>query len=237
MLYLNTQESDSSDNEKPSSPADDDPWVEYVDEFGRTRVVRKSQVPKEPTPYVLGYSSYIIWWLFIYFPISHYPTFPPPRPPVEDTLPTLLSDDMRRDLERQRWEREAEEELARGPQHYDERREVRTKGVGFYRFSRDEDERTTQMNELKRLRNETETRRSAHQSVKDRRKEMMEKRAEMIKAKRRKVERKDGEEEEEEEEEGNGKGKEKEAEENQGEVNIDEKAIADMLRSIRNKIM
>ncbi|KAG0328511.1 hypothetical protein BG000_000464 [Podila horticola] len=26
----------------------DDPWVDYVDEFGRTRVVRQSEIPKPP---------------------------------------------------------------------------------------------------------------------------------------------------------------------------------------------
>ncbi|RUS29166.1 hypothetical protein BC938DRAFT_480971, partial [Jimgerdemannia flammicorona] len=203
------EESDTSDDEKRSSgEGEDDPWVEYVDEFGRTRVVRKSQVPKEPTP-----------------------------PPVDDTLPTLLSEDMRRDLERQRWEREAEEELAAGPQHYDERREVRAKGVGFYRFSRDEGERSEQMSELKRLRNQTEARRMAHQSVKDRRKEILEKRTEMIRAKRRKIE---GKEEEVEDVQVKGKGKGKEEEEvvetGARKDGIDEKAITDMLRSIRNKV-
>jgi hypothetical protein len=40
--------------------------------------------------------------------------------------------------------------------HYDDTQEVRAKGAGFYRFSGDEETRQKQLEELKKLRTETE---------------------------------------------------------------------------------
>lgn len=42
------------------------------------------------------------------------------KPPDDVEKPDLMSEDMRRELERERWEREAEEELDKpaGPVHY-----------------------------------------------------------------------------------------------------------------------
>jgi hypothetical protein len=42
-----------------------------------------------------------------------------------------------------------------GPAHFDADREIRTKGIGFFKFSKDEMERQRQMNELKSMREET----------------------------------------------------------------------------------
>ncbi|CAJ0902705.1 6399_t:CDS:2 [Entrophospora sp. SA101] len=65
----------------------------------------------------------------------------------------ILEDELMEQL-REKWEENALEEL----------KQIRTKGVGFYRFSKDEQEREEQMNALKQLRDETETKRSESQS-------------------------------------------------------------------------
>ncbi|KAL1918708.1 uncharacterized protein VTP21DRAFT_2730 [Calcarisporiella thermophila] len=135
-----------------------DPLVEYQDEFGRTRKIRKSQVPKEQSPSLAP----------IYGDVQQYPVYtvqdsdrrPPSKLDVEDIV---------------------------GPIHYDDTKEIRTKGVSYYKFSADEEERQRQMEELKKLRTETEQLRERHQTVKDKRRIQMEARAELIRKKRLKI--------------------------------------------------
>ncbi|GBC06919.1 hypothetical protein RclHR1_07140006 [Rhizophagus clarus] len=146
-------------DDEPTNVKDksEDPWVEYVDEFGRTRVARKSQVPKIESP-VIG-----------------------PTIPGDDN--ESISDELL-----QRWEEAAKRELetGNGPIHYDETKEIRTKGVGFYRFSKDEEERQEQMRALKQLRLETELKRASRQTIKEKRKAQLDARMDMIRAKRQK---------------------------------------------------
>ncbi|ORY98893.1 hypothetical protein BCR43DRAFT_522936 [Syncephalastrum racemosum] len=68
--------------------------------------------------------------------------------------------------------------------HYDASAEVRTRGVGFYQFATDDEQRAEQMERLNRLRQETEDARRNAQSAADRRKANMTQAAEKIKAKR-----------------------------------------------------
>ncbi|CAG8519433.1 13860_t:CDS:2 [Acaulospora morrowiae] len=149
---------DESNDEKQNE--NDDPWVEYVDEFGRTRLCRKSQLPKDDS------SNTSI--------------------PDAESAPTDLDDTSPMEDERQRWEEAALKELKSGPIHYDETKEIRTKGVGFYRFSKDEEERQKQMRELKEMRLETEMKRAGHQSIKNKRKAQLDARIAMIRSKRQK---------------------------------------------------
>jgi hypothetical protein len=124
-------------------------------------VARKSQVPKVESP-VIG-----------------------PTPSGDSEL---ISEEMLLDQVRQRWEEAARTELdtGAGPVHYDETKEIRTKGVGFYRFSKDEEERQEQMRALKQLRLETESKRATRQTIKEKRKAQLDARMEMIRAKRQK---------------------------------------------------
>ncbi|CAG8532865.1 5773_t:CDS:2 [Funneliformis mosseae] len=151
-----------SDEPTEDKGKDEDPWVEYVDEFGRTRLARKSQVPKIESP-IAG----------------------PTLPTVDDEL---ISEETLLEQVRKRWEETAKAELDKGvgPIHYDETKEIRTKGVGFYRFSKDEEERQEQMRALKQLRLETELKRATHQTIKEKRKAQLDARMEMICAKRQK---------------------------------------------------
>ncbi|KAF0427071.1 hypothetical protein F8M41_006119 [Gigaspora margarita] len=148
---------DELDEDKTN--VDNDPWVEYTDEFGRTRMARKSQVPKEES--------------------SSQSTLLPGEGEGDDISAM--------EQERRQWEEAALEELKNGgPIHYDETKEIRTKGVGFYRFSKDELEREEQMRALKEMRLETEAKRTNYQSIKEKRKAQLDARMAMIRAKRQK---------------------------------------------------
>ena len=69
--------------------------------------------------------------------------------------PDLLSDDMRMERERKRWEEEAilEPGLPDEPVHYQSVRggEVRSHGVGYYSFSTDTEKRQSEMEMLTKL--------------------------------------------------------------------------------------
>jgi hypothetical protein len=68
--------------------------------------------------------------------------------------------------------------------HYEADREIRTKGVGFYHFSKDEESRADQLAKLNKLRQETEQARQSATSASDKRKAMLAKNADKIKARR-----------------------------------------------------
>lgn len=68
--------------------------------------------------------------------------------------------------------------------HYEADREIRTKGVGFYSFSKDEQERQEQLQKLNQIRTETEAARSSTSSASEKRKQMLAKNAEKIRARK-----------------------------------------------------
>lgn len=138
-----TEEKDTSPPANVDDDDDDDPWVEYEDEFGRTRTVRTSQLPQQRE-----------------------------RSPSPSPSPPPINDDMYEPADRA------------SIRHYDSTREVRTRGVGFYQFALDEEERDEQMQRLNEIRQETEMARKNAKSVAERRKAMLQKNAERIHARR-----------------------------------------------------
>ncbi|KAK8919684.1 Coiled-coil domain-containing protein 174 [Metarhizium anisopliae] len=60
--------------------------------------------------------------------------------------------------------------------HYDADSEIRTKGVGFFKFSKDEETRTKEMKELAEEREQTEKQRQAREDQKEARRREIEKR-------------------------------------------------------------
>ncbi|KAG5889006.1 hypothetical protein JTB14_033936 [Gonioctena quinquepunctata] len=80
----------------------------------------------------------------------------------------LLSSDMRRGLLREKWEAEEEELRNKSNIHYQDILfgEARTHGVGYYGFSKDEEERFKQQEALKKLREETEQKQRKAQELK-----------------------------------------------------------------------
>ncbi|KAI8578644.1 hypothetical protein K450DRAFT_245867 [Umbelopsis ramanniana AG] len=178
-------DSDGEDDEEKSDG--DDPWVDYEDEFGRSRTIRQSQVPRSR------------------------PRSPSPQLTSEPAYPVFTTADY------EARKREGSEE--RETQRYDAEREIRTKGVGFYTFSKDEDERKAQMEELKRLREQTETARAHTMSVSAKRKQALERNAAKINARRLLLQQKTA----------------APASSHPQKANIDDESISSFLSSIRNK--
>ncbi|GAA5811801.1 hypothetical protein MFLAVUS_005246 [Mucor flavus] len=147
---LENQKRDSEKKRKrkrQEEEEEDDPWVEYEDEFGRTRIVRRSELPKRSvTPEPYSDEEYAM-----------------DRPAYE--MDDGLADRF-------------------NINHYEADREIRTKGVGFYGFSKDEDERQAQLSKLNQIRAETENARKSAASASDKRKQLLAKNAERIRARK-----------------------------------------------------
>ncbi|KZT41313.1 hypothetical protein SISSUDRAFT_1059653 [Sistotremastrum suecicum HHB10207 ss-3] len=188
-------ESDSEDEDEsltvPVDPADD-PMVEYEDEFGRVRTVRKSEVPREfmaakEEIVEQEYDPYLIK-----NPVNHFPVYEPSAERLAQIKETYS---------------EENNPLA---SRYDASGDNRAKGAAFYQFSKDEEERQRQMEELRKTREETQKNRTEtgavdilpgqSEDVKDaeegglsrsrameKRKKDIEDRRKMIEAKRRKL--------------------------------------------------
>lgn len=123
----------------PKPPEDDDdPIIEYEDEFGRVRTARRSEVPRELLPRNDPDNQDSDEDLVIYNPVNHFPTYTPSEERIAEIA------------------KEYAEENNPLNVHYDSTKEVRAKGAGFYQFSADEETRRKQMEELKAVRQETE---------------------------------------------------------------------------------
>ncbi|ROL50686.1 Coiled-coil domain-containing protein 174 [Anabarilius grahami] len=103
---------------------------------------------------------------------------------------TLLSEDMRREMQREQWEREEEEQMSRpvGPIHYEniKEQEARELGVGYFAFAQDEDQRRKQRETLDMLRDQTTEQRSKREQLKDKRKALLEARLTKVRMRRMK---------------------------------------------------
>ncbi|KAI9594620.1 hypothetical protein BDF19DRAFT_444269 [Syncephalis fuscata] len=142
-----------------------DAWVDYTDEFGRTRTIRQRDMPKS----LLANNNN--------------------EAASNADMPELMSADMRREQERQRWEEEARADSK--DLHYNANKEIRTKGVGYYQFAQSEEERAKQLQKLNEIRAETEQKRASHQNIRDKRREQLALRAEQLRQKRARYEEKD----------------------------------------------
>lgn len=176
-------EEESQDEEDLNTAQDtkDDPWVETTDEFGRTRLIRQSQLPKP------SHSS------------SYNPQYSRSQPPstMNNNDLTLVSADMQREFERQAWERDqlsALENDEEGPtalpyyrddvRHFDSKKETRSLGTGFYQFSTTDDaQRAEQMKAIAALRDETVIKRDEASKKRDDRLKKLEERRQKVKSK------------------------------------------------------
>jgi len=136
-------ESDSDDVDEslsvPKRPEDDDdPVIEYEDEFGRVRTARRSEVPRELRPRDDAQNEDEDEDIVIYNPVNHFPIYIPSEERIAEISKEYAEDTNPLNV------------------HYDASKEVRAKGAGFYQFSADEETRKKQMEELKNVREETE---------------------------------------------------------------------------------
>ncbi|KAI5941332.1 coiled-coil domain-containing protein 174 isoform X1 [Manis javanica] len=161
----------------PQDPSEE--WVDYVDSLGRSRRCMKKDLPD-----LLEMDKNLQGRLFV-------------SPANEKTL---LSEDMRKELQRQQWEEEEREALKRpmGPIHYEDIREneARQLGVGYFAFARDKELRNKQMKTLEMLREQTTDQRTKRENIKEKRKAMLEARLAKLRQKKMKKSKEDGTEEE-----------------------------------------
>ncbi|CAJ1051048.1 coiled-coil domain-containing protein 174 isoform X2 [Xyrichtys novacula] len=187
------KEDDDTHNLSPIPPPEnpDEEWVDYVDSLGRSRRCMKKDLPsfEKMDQNLTGKGK-------------------------AQADKTLLSEDMRRELQRQEWEREEEEAMKRpvGPIHYEDIRgqEARELGVGYFSFARDVEQRRKQRETLEMLRDQTTEQRNKREQLKDKRKAILQARLAKVKQRKMKkgklegtedeqgMEEKDGDEEEEE---------------------------------------
>ncbi|XP_026202384.1 coiled-coil domain-containing protein 174 [Anabas testudineus] len=190
-------EREGDDEERESSspiPAPQNPdeeWVDYVDALGRSRRCMKKDLPdfKKMDQDLKGKGK-------------------------ASSDKTLLSEDMRRELQRQEWEREEEEAMKRpvGPIHYEDIRaqEARELGVGYFAFSQDKEQRRKQRETLDMLRDQTTEQRTKRERLKEKRQAILKARLAKVRQRKMKKAKLDGTEVEEQEEEN--EGEEEEAE-------------------------
>ncbi|KAF9236729.1 hypothetical protein BU15DRAFT_49660 [Melanogaster broomeanus] len=129
--------SDSDDVDEslsvPTKPGEeDDPIIEYEDEFGRLRTGKRSEVPRHLLPRHKTRKM-----LTTRNPVNFFPVYEPSAERVKAVEDELA---------------EADNPLSA---HYDASQEVRAKGAAFYQFSADEETRKQQMEELRVSREET----------------------------------------------------------------------------------
>ncbi|KFQ67162.1 Coiled-coil domain-containing protein 174, partial [Phaethon lepturus] len=178
-----TLEKESDDEETqpemeiPPPEDPDDEWVDYVDFLGRSRRCMKKDLPS-----LLKMDQELQG----------------KRQGPDGN--TLLSEDMRRELQRQQWEKEEEEALRKpmGPIHYEDIREneARQLGVGYFAFSRDKELRNKQRATLDMLREQTLDQRTKREQLKEKRKAALDARLSKLRARKIKKLREAGLEEE-----------------------------------------
>ncbi|KAJ6668309.1 hypothetical protein lerEdw1_015686 [Lerista edwardsae] len=148
----------------PQDPTEE--WVDYMDSLGRSR-----RCMKKDLPHLLQMDKELQG-----------------KRQIADEK-TLLSEHMRRELQRQQWEKEEEEALKRpmGPIHYEDIREneARQLGVGYFAFARDQTLRKKQMETLEMLREQTTDQRTKREHLKVKRKAALEARLSKLRAKKR----------------------------------------------------
>ncbi|GAA6011666.1 hypothetical protein JCM10207_004201 [Rhodosporidiobolus poonsookiae] len=185
------------DPDEPGPSLPHDPLVEYTDDFGRTRMIPRSEVPRgapfrDPAApegevsYRTGVEGSSAAFQpgegprasnVIYGDQTSFPVYEPDPAVLAQRAATLAA-------------------AANAPlvSHYDASQENRTRGAGFYQFSGDEATRQAQMEALKRERDETERKRREREEEGDRVKRERERerdeRKRKIEEKRREVEEK-----------------------------------------------
>ncbi|KAM4588257.1 coiled-coil domain-containing protein 174 [Odontesthes bonariensis] len=160
----------------PQNPNEE--WVDFVDALGRSRRCMKKDLPdfQRMDQDFKGKGT-------------------------TSSEKTLLSEDMRRDLQRQQWEKEEEEAMKRpvGPIHFEDIRaqEARELGVGYFAFSQDVEQRRKQRETLDMLRDQTTDQRTKRERLKEKRQAILRARLSKVRQRKMKKAKADGTEEEE----------------------------------------
>ncbi|KAI5305803.1 GTP-binding protein [Ascosphaera pollenicola] len=155
-----------------------EPLVEYTDEFGRTRMGTRAEAAEAQRAASTGVPSGV--------PLVNTPTEArPARPSKIIHGPTIQTSAFNPDesIAKQMAELAAKRDRTPTPPpetHYDAEHEIRTRGTGFYAFSKDEETRKKEMEELKKAREDTLTEREQGRDKKRKRDEAKEERRKKI---------------------------------------------------------
>ncbi|KAM6214489.1 coiled-coil domain-containing protein 174 [Rhynchocyon petersi] len=173
------EEENLSDRDIPPPQDPSEEWVDYVDSLGRSRRCMRKDLPD-----LLEMDKNLQGRLFL-------------SPANEKAL---LSEDMRKELQRQQWEEEEREALKRpvGPIHYEDIREneARQLGVGYFAFAQDKELRNKQMKTLEMLREQTTDQRAKRENIKEKRKAVLDARLAKLRQKKMKKSKEGGTEKE-----------------------------------------
>ncbi|XP_071448753.1 coiled-coil domain-containing protein 174 [Hetaerina americana] len=190
---------DSDDYDHPSDPEED--WVDYRDCLGRTR-----RCLRKDLPFVKMKDSKLADSLGMSAPpiamgkpvtaskeaskpesetVTASDTSRKVEPPRENL--ELMSEDMRKQEMREKWEQQEAELREKSDVHYQDVifDEVRTYGAGYYAFSTEEKSRQAEQEELRKLRVETEKGQAAASDLRSRRQEQMAARLKAARARKR----------------------------------------------------
>ncbi|KAK8214262.1 hypothetical protein IWZ01DRAFT_233802 [Phyllosticta capitalensis] len=158
---------DTSSGDDDDGDDDGEEEIEYEDEFGRTRKGTRAAAARAE---LLRMQS------------AQEPEGDSARPAMPSNLiygDTVQSAAFNLD------EGMAQRELTPPPQeHFDANKEIRTKGVAFFQFSKDEEERKKQMEALEKERKETEQKRTEKEKKLEERKRQVEERRKALREKR-----------------------------------------------------
>lgn len=150
------QESGFISSDEESDCADDKELVEYEDEFGRQRQGTRAEARREERRRAAqAHAAETLEDL------SARPA-PPPQLIRGDVIQSAaFNPDAQIAAQMEELARRRDRSLTPPPaSHYDANSEIRSKGVGFYAFSREEGERRREMEALERQRQETERKRA-----------------------------------------------------------------------------
>ena len=171
---------DTSSDDYASSEEGDQELVEYEDEFGRVRKGTKAEAAKlERAKHAAAHAG------------EELQSFSarPERPNnliVGDTVQaSAFNPDETIAQQMARLAEKRDRSLTPPPEtHYDASKEIRSKGVGFYQFSKDNEERGKQMEELGKEREETERMKREKEERRKKKKRDLEERRQLIAKKR-----------------------------------------------------
>ncbi|XP_006822366.1 coiled-coil domain-containing protein 174-like [Saccoglossus kowalevskii] len=162
-------EEDVISGDIPASCDPGDEWVDYTDSLGRSRRCMKKDLK--------------------YLQDLDKDLNPALKSSNTEDEPDLLSADMKREMLRKKWEEEEAEAMSKpvGPVHYENVRyeEVRHTGVGYFAFSKEDEARKKQMEQLEMLRDETSDQRVKREKLKMKRKAAMQARLEKVKQRKK----------------------------------------------------
>ncbi|KAI5287194.1 hypothetical protein KEM54_006176 [Ascosphaera aggregata] len=174
-----TLEADFEPDDAEDEEVDEqEPLVEYTDEFGRTRMGTKAEAENAQR---IATSGELSGTAAINKPTEARPA----RPSKIIYGPTIQAAAFNADenIAKQMAELAAKRDRTPTPPpetHYDAEHEIRTRGTGFYAFSKDEETRKKEMEELKRAREETLKEREQGRDKKRKRDELKEERRRKI---------------------------------------------------------